>query len=67
MMLTTEIDYYNANRHKLREQYKDQYIVVVGRQVIGAFPSHKDAYTEAVKEYELGTFLICNTALSHRL
>ena len=66
-MLTTEINYYNTNRHKLCEQYKDQYIVVVGRRVIGAYASHKEAYAETAKKYEVGTFLICNTALSHRL
>lgn len=66
-MLDTETAYYNKNRHKLRELYKNKYIVIVGKKVVGVYDSHAEAYAEARKDYDIGVFLICNTALSQRL
>jgi len=57
-MLDLEHSYYRKNRDKLIKTYPDKYIVIVGKQVLGAFDSHIEAYAAVRKEYEVGTFII---------
>ena len=66
-MLDTEINFYNANRHKLRTQYSGKFIVIVKKQVIGAYNTHAEALAETRKSREVGTFIICNTSLGQRI
>jgi hypothetical protein len=57
-MLDTEHSFYRKNRDKLIKTYPDKYIVIVGKQVLGAFDSHTEAYYAVRKEYEVGYFII---------
>lgn len=66
-MLDKERRFYNARRHKLRQLYQNKFIVIVGKEITGVYETHADAYAEARKLFEIGTFLICNTSVQHRM
>ena len=57
-ILKEEFEYYLAHQEELVKQYKGKFIVIKGKNVVGVFDTELDAYTNAVKKYELGTFLI---------
>jgi hypothetical protein len=38
--------------------HKGKFVVIKDDSVVGSYPSEKEAYTEAVKKYALGEFLI---------
>ena len=57
-MLDTEFKYYSGNRHRLISNYGDKFVVIKGKKVIGIYNSHSEAYSETIKNEELGTFLI---------
>lgn len=58
MALEQEFDYYLKNQQSLVKKYEGKYLVIKGEQVVGAFDSELDAYSEAQSKYEAGTFLI---------
>ncbi|WP_276133731.1 hypothetical protein [Polluticoccus soli] len=66
-MLDKERRYYNEHRHKLRQIYQNKFLVVVGKKIIGIYDTHADAYADSRKVFDVGAFLICNTALPHRI
>jgi hypothetical protein len=57
-MLDKEFKYYLKNQSQLVEKYNGKYIVIKNNQVIGAYNSHKEAFSETIKSHKLGTFLI---------
>ncbi|MCX6278535.1 MAG: hypothetical protein NT004_10600 [Bacteroidetes bacterium] len=57
-MLKDEFNYFLENQHELFEQYPNRYLLIKDKQVIGAFEKEIDAYSEGVKRFELGTFLL---------
>ncbi|MCX6233380.1 MAG: hypothetical protein NT175_01455 [Bacteroidetes bacterium] len=57
-MLEKEFKYYIDNQNELVKQYNGKYIVIIEEEVIGAYSSEIIAYTETIKNHELGTFLI---------
>lgn len=57
-MLEKEFEFYLKNQESLVEKYNGKFIVIKGEDVIGAYDSHGDAYTETTKTEKLGTFLI---------
>lgn len=57
-MLEQEFKYYLSHQDELVKKYNGKYVVVVGEQVVGAYDSTVQAYTEASKKYEAGKFLI---------
>lgn len=57
-MLEKEFKYYIDNQDEFVKEYNGKHIVIVGEQVVGAYDSLSDAYTESQKKYKLGTFLI---------
>ena len=57
-MLEKEFEYYLKNQDELVKKYKGKFIVLKNEKVIGAYPSHLQAYNETLKTEELGTFLI---------
>lgn len=57
-ILKEEFEYYLAHQEELVKQYKGKFIVIKEKKVVGVFDTELDAYTNAVKKYELGTFLI---------
>lgn len=57
-MLEKEFQYFIDHQDELVKQYCGKYLVIVGEEVVGAYDSHQEAFDNAVKEYEEGTFLI---------
>lgn len=57
-MLKKEFDFYLKNQQELVKQYNGKFIVIKDEKVVGVYDTEIEAYTEAVKTMELGTFLI---------
>lgn len=57
-MLEKEFQFYLDHQADLVKKYNGKHIVIQGDQVIGAYDSEIDAYTETSKTHALGTFLI---------
>lgn len=57
-MLEREYVFYKEHIRDLTVQYLGKYIVIVGEEVTGAYDDQASAYSAAIKEYPLGTFLI---------
>ena len=57
-MLEVEYDYLIENLEELESKYKDKTVVIIGMEVVGVHDELGEAYSEAVKKYELGTFLL---------
>lgn len=58
IMLEKEFQYYIDNQEQLVKKYNGKFIVIKGDSVIGAYESHSEAYQEALKKNEIGSFLI---------
>lgn len=58
MSLEKEYQFFKDNREELLTKYRDRFIVILGEAVVGDYGSEMEAYTEAKKRYEVGTFLI---------
>ena len=56
--LQVEFHWYIEHQDELVRQYDGKWIVIVGHEVIGAYDSDMEAYSETTKTHELGTFLI---------
>lgn len=57
-MLEKEFKYYLSHQKDLVEKHKGKFIVLKNEKVIGVYDSHSEAYSETIKNEELGTFLI---------
>ena len=57
-MLTRELDFFITNQDSLVSQYRGRVIVIREQRVVGVYQTALEAYTEAQKTYELGTFMI---------
>lgn len=57
-MLEREFQYYREHQEELAQKYDGKYIVIIGENVVGAYDSEIEAYNEAKKDHEVGTFLI---------
>ena len=57
-MLDKELQYYIDNQAELVKKYNGKFLVIKDQSVIGIYNTEIEAYTETVKEQELGTFLI---------
>lgn len=58
MALEKEFQYYKDHQAELVEKFEGQFVVIKDGEVLGTFPSYEDAYREAGKDHEVGTFLI---------
>jgi hypothetical protein len=58
MILAKEFKFYNDHQEELQEKYLGRFIVIKGESVVGDYGSELEAYTEAKKNHEVGTFLI---------
>jgi hypothetical protein len=56
--LKKEFEYYKTNQVILVGKYEGKFIVIKNEAVIGEYDTEIEAYQEAQKEHELGTFLI---------
>jgi hypothetical protein len=53
-----ELDFFMANQRELVLAHRGMVLVIRGREVVGVYPSALEAYVDAQKSYELGTFMI---------
>ncbi|MBI2836678.1 MAG: hypothetical protein HYX75_00045 [Acidobacteria bacterium] len=53
-----ELGFFIEHQEELVSQYRGKILVLVGPKVVGVHNTVLDAYLEAQKEYELGTFMI---------
>mgnify|MGYP001544463374 CR=1 FL=1 len=57
-MLEKEFQYYLDNQSDLVKKYNNRFIVIKDQSIIGDYSTTSEAYTEAIKKFEPGTFLI---------
>lgn len=57
-MLEKEFKYFKDHQDELVKKHEGKYLVIVGKEVVGAYDSEIDAYTETKKRHKPGTFLI---------
>jgi len=57
-MLDKEFNYYRTHQSDLVKKYEGKFIVIKEETVIGVYNTQIEAYTEAKKNHEVGTFLI---------
>lgn len=57
-MLEKEYQYYIDHKTELVEKYDGKFLIIKDENVIGVFDSEMEAYSQAAKEFEVGTFLI---------
>lgn len=57
-MLEKEFKYYQEHQSELVREYEGKFLVIKDEQVEGVYDTQLQAYTEAKKRFELGTFLI---------
>ena len=57
-MLDKEFQYFVQHQDELVSQYNWKYIFIKDQQIIGAYTTEIEAYTESSKKHKLGTFLI---------
>lgn len=53
-----QFDYYLAHQDEFVEKYNGKAILMVNHEVVGAYASEDEAYLDAIKKYQLGTFMI---------
>lgn len=58
VMLENEFDYFLSHQEELVSKYPGKFIVIVGDVVKEVADTEEKAYTEAIKHFEPGTFLI---------
>lgn len=56
--LTKEFDYYVAHQDELVKQHPGKFIVIKDSGLQGVYNSQEEAYEDARKKFELGTFII---------
>jgi hypothetical protein len=57
-MLNKEFKYYIDNQGELLKSYKNRFIVITRGNVVGDYDTIDEAFFDAVKKYEPGTFII---------
>ena len=58
MSLDKEFQYYIDNQDELVKKYSGKQLVIKDQEVKGAFDTIEEAYEYAIKNFELGTFLL---------
>lgn len=56
--LDIEYKFYKSNQKELLQKYKDKILVIKGEKVEGVYDDEATAYQEAIKKFDLGSFLI---------
>ena len=57
-ILDRSFQYFLDHQNQLVEKYMDKFVVIVGEEVVGAYGSHQEAVSEALKKHERGTFIV---------
>jgi len=56
--LQKQLEYFKSHQNELVKKYEGKFIVIKDQEVQGAYNTEIEAYTDAKKKFELGTFLI---------
>jgi hypothetical protein len=56
--LQKELEYFKSHQEELVQKYLGKFLVIKNQKVQGVYDTEMDAYTDAKKNFELGTFLI---------
>jgi hypothetical protein len=61
-MLEKELQFFIDNQERLVKEHRGKTLVIRGEEVVAVYDSPLEAYTEAMKKYDPGTFMIqpCN-------
>ena len=54
----SELDYFISRQEKLLQEYNGKVLVIKANDIVGVYNSELEAYLEAQKLYEPGTFMI---------
>jgi hypothetical protein len=57
-MFDQELAFFISHQNELVAAYGGRTLVIRGDQVVGVYPTPLDAYSAALKEYPVGTFMI---------
>ena len=57
-MFEVENKYYNEHKEEYRKKYLGKHIVIHGSELKGVYDNDGDAFSEAIKTMEPGTFMI---------
>ncbi|MBU1297577.1 MAG: hypothetical protein KKF20_01215 [Bacteroidetes bacterium] len=57
-MLEKEFKYYKEHQDELVARYKGKFLIIQDERVIAVYDTEMEAYSEAKKKFESGTFLI---------
>jgi hypothetical protein len=57
-MLDKQIRFYRKNKPQFEEMYNGKYIIIKNMQVLGVYETHSEAYYEAIKNNDIGSFII---------
>ncbi len=57
-LLKKEYEFYLKNYDELIKQYAGKFLTIKDEKIIGIYNSDEEAYTQTIKNHELGTFLI---------
>ena len=57
-ILQKQLEYFKENQQELLEKYEGKFLVIRDGTVQGAYDTELEAYMEAKKQFEMGTFLI---------
>jgi len=53
-----ELDYFISNQQELVKKYFGKILVIKDKTIVGVYDHILEAYVEAHKKYELGTFML---------
>lgn len=57
-MLKKEFQYYKDHQEELVRKYDGRVIVIVGEEVVGDHDTYDEAFSDSIKKYTPGTFLL---------
>jgi hypothetical protein len=57
-MFQQELEFFKANQADLVERYAGKILVIKESSVVGVYDTNIEAYDNALKEFELGSFMI---------
>jgi hypothetical protein len=57
-MFEKELEYYKANKEELLKHHENQYAVIKGNRLLGAYTTEQEAYEAGLKEFGNVPFLI---------
>ncbi|MDP3661311.1 MAG: DUF5678 domain-containing protein [bacterium] len=56
--LQIQLEYFKTHQDELVEKYEGKFLVIKDQKVQNVYDTETEAYTDAKKRFELGTFLI---------